>query len=89
MRNNCVGRDKNGLELNLGDICKFTIKEKEYVGMIMYDEQEFSYVFDMLDDNFPCVLMNKVDMESISKIINIYSTKVNDEWEGFRNIWRN
>lgn len=87
MKNSRVGIDKDGTDLSVGDICKFKIKGKEYIGMIMYEEQEFSHVFDMLNDKFPCIFMNKVDEFSISKIISIYSTKVNDEWEGFRNIW--
>jgi hypothetical protein len=73
-----VGKDKNNQELRLGDICKFTIKGKEYEGMIIYEEDYFAYAFEMLDDNFPVVLMSKADLGSIEKIINVWSTNIND-----------
>lgn len=82
-----IGYDNKGTKLTLGDICKFTIDKKEYVGMITYSEDYFAYSFDMLDDRFPCVNMYKCDIGSIEKIINVWSTSVNDiKYEGYRKI---
>lgn len=82
-----IGCDNKGSKLILGDICKFTIKKKEYEGMITYSEDYFAYSFDMLDDRFPCVNMYKADLDSIEKIINVWSTSVNDPtYEGFREL---
>jgi hypothetical protein len=46
--------------------------------MIIYEEDYFAYAFEMLDDNFPVVLMSKADLGSIEKIINVLSTNIND-----------
>jgi hypothetical protein len=84
-----VGYDKTGQKLDWGDICKFTIEKKEYEGMIDYDEDVFAYVFDMKDDKFPCVLMSKVDLDSIERIINIWSTQPDkDNYDFYRDIAR-
>lgn len=52
-----IGWDKKGKSLNIGDICKFNVeinfKQKELERMIIYDEETFSYAFEMKDDNFP------------------------------------
>jgi hypothetical protein len=93
MKNYCVGKDKNGYELNFGDICKFKLItngiEKEYEGMIVYDEESFAYIFEMKDDNFPAVLMYKARINSIEKIINVMATKMNDEYGFYREIYNN
>lgn len=73
-----IGFDKDSKKLLVGDICKFKIYDTECEGMIMYDYAEFAYIFKMEDSKFPAILMNKVDMDSIEKIINVAGTKVND-----------
>lgn len=76
-----IGIDKNNNKLELGDICKFAINNKEYEGMIDYSEEDFAYIFEMKDDKFPSILMNKVDFGSIIKIVGIYSTKKGDQMD--------
>lgn len=82
-----IGFDKNNNKLEHGDICKFKIKDKKYEGIIGYSEEDFAYTFEMKDNNFPSVLMNKVDFGSIEKIIGIYSTKLEDEYSFYRELW--
>jgi len=72
------------VKLQIGDICSFTIKDKLYEGMIMYDEDVFSFVFEMEDDKFPCVVMSGADLDSIVKICNVGSTVRFDRFEFFR-----
>ena len=88
MKNYSVGNDKNGYELAFGDICKFKLEvdleEREYEGMIVYDEESFAYAFEMKDDNFPIVLMSKACLNSIEKIINVMATRLNDEYGFYR-----
>jgi hypothetical protein len=88
-----IGKDKNGNALNLGDICKFKLEtgleEKEYEGMIVYDEESFAFSFEMRDDNFPIVLMYKACLNSIERIINVWSTKTDDEYGFYREIYNN
>lgn len=74
-----IGIDNKGQELQLGDICKFKMDKKDYEGMISYDSSYFCFTFEMRDDNFPEVFMKKADTASIEKIINVWSTKSNDE----------
>jgi len=82
-----IGYDGKGNELEVYDICKFKINKKEYEGMIRYDEGEYAFIFEMLDNNFPAVLMNKVDFGSIEKIANVYSTKINyKQYEDYRKL---
>lgn len=69
-----IGSDTYGKQLFYGDICKYKIKGqngiiKEYRGMIFYDDSEYSFAFEQLDDDFPVVLMNKVETNTIDKII--------------------
>ena len=78
-----IGYGKNGQKLVWGDICSFKIDGKEYEGMINYDEDVFSYVFEMKDDNFPCVKMSRVDLDSIVVIINVNSTRPYKDGYGF------
>lgn len=82
-----VGLDKNDTKLQLGDICVFTIDNVKYEGMVMYDESEFAFVFEMRDDKFPSVLMRKADLGSIEKIISVYSTYRGDEYEFYREVF--
>ena len=87
-----IGYDKKGKLLNIGDICKFEVevnfRKKECEGIIIYDEETFSYAFEMKDDNFPIVLMNKVYMNSIKKIINVMET-MDREYEFYKKIYEN
>ena len=82
-----IGYGKNNVKLDIGDICTFTIKKVKYEGMIMYDEDVFAYVFEMKDYKFPSVYMLKADLGSIEKIINIYSTNMNDEYGFYRELY--
>jgi len=75
------------VKLQIGDICSFTIKDRLYEGMIMYDEDVFSYVFEMKSGNFPCVMMSVADLGSIAKICNIGSTVRFDRFEFFREVY--
>jgi len=82
-----VGLDKNNIPLQIGDICKYTFNEKEYEGMINYDEEYFVFVFEMVSDDFPALFMNRADYLSIEKIISVWSTNINDKkYEKYRNI---
>jgi len=84
---NHVGYGKKNVKLQIGDICIFTIDKVKYEGMIMYDEDVFAYVFEMKNDKFPSVYMLKTDLGSIEKIINVYSTKMDDEYGFYREIY--
>jgi len=82
-----VGLDKNNITLQIGDICKFIFNEKEYEGMINYDEEYFAFVFKMISDDFPVLFMGRADYLSIEKIISVWSTNINDKkYEKYRNI---
>lgn len=83
-----IGYDNNNNKLEIGDICSFKIDKIQYEGMIEYDESEFAFIFNMKDDNFPCVLMHKADLGSIKRIINVFSTKNGDEYEFYRNLFK-
>lgn len=83
-----VGFDKNGAKLNIGDICSFNIDKEKYEGIIMYDEDVYAFVFEMKDDKFPAVYMLKADLDSIEKIINVYSTVRGDKYEFYRELFR-
>lgn len=60
-----VGFDKNGKALYEGYICTFEIDDRECEGIIRYDEEVYGYVFDMLDNNFPSIIMSRVDYDTI------------------------
>lgn len=84
---NNIGIDRKGNELQIGDICTFKLKNEKYEGMIVYDEESYAFAFEMKNDSFPMLLMYKADFESIEKIINVMSTKLNDEYEFYRKIY--
>lgn len=76
-----VGTDKNGQNLEIGDICTFIlgkdydlVEEIQCEGMIDYDEETFSFSFEMLDPSFPIVLMQYAKAGSIEKIVNVWHT---------------
>ena len=66
-----IGHDSRGYDLHLGDCCRFKINNDSYIGVITYCEEEFSYCFEMDEDNFPEILMRKVDFGSIKKFTDI------------------
>ena len=78
-----LGHDNKHQELSIGDICKFKIEDREYEGMVVYDEESFAYAFEMKDDKFPIVLMSIADLGSIEKIINVWSNQPNKDDYGF------
>jgi tRNA U34 2-thiouridine synthase MnmA/TrmU len=82
-----IGCDKNGSKLQMGDICAFKIDNKEYEGIIKYDEDVFAFVFEMEDNNFPCVVMLKADLNSIEKICGVWSTTIGDRFGFYRDIY--
>lgn len=61
-----VGFDSKGKELFENYVCTFMLDKQSYEGIIRYDEEVYSYVFEMLEDNFPCVLMIRADYDSIN-----------------------
>ena len=76
INNIIIGVDSRGNKLECGDICLFNYKnEREEVikskGLIIYDEDSYSFVFEQLDDNFPLLLMNKVERDTIIKLYHI------------------
>jgi hypothetical protein len=72
-----VGTDRNGTKLFESDICTYTITYPEngvtnqYYGMIIYDPSEFAFMFEQTNDDFPLVLMNIVNVDSIEKVMSI------------------
>lgn len=80
-----IGYDKNGTELQIGDICKFKIKDIAYEGIVVYDSTEFAFMFEMLSESFPIVFMHIADFGTIEKIVNVWSTKTDDEqYKGYQ-----
>lgn len=77
IRNMCIGEDAYGHKLQCGDICTFKInlqrskceeKVEEMKGMIIYDEDTYSFAFETLDTYAPVLLMSCVESESIEKL---------------------
>lgn len=73
-----IGYDKNGTELKVGNKCKFSISHKtgvrfinktvEYIGTIAYDEDTYSYCFEMVLGTLSPILMSAVIKDSIEKL---------------------
>jgi len=82
-----IGFDSNGEKLQIYDICDFKVNGKQYEGMITYDEDVFSFVFEMDNDNFPAVIMSKVDCDSIIKISNIDNAKQNSDFDFYKGLY--
>ena len=78
---NYVGYDSVGNKLQTGDICSFKLENEshEREGIIVYSEDYFAFCFDMNDNQFPSVLMSKVELGTIKKIVNVWSTQATDE----------
>lgn len=77
-----IGTDKYGHKLQLGDICLFKVKLQgskndadEMKGMIVYDEDSYSFAFETLEDNAPLLLMNCAELGSIEKL---YEANINN-----------
>lgn len=77
IKNLIIGMDKFGNKLQCGDICNFDIKLhrphsveaiETMKGMIVYDEDTFSFAFETLDNFAPLLLMNCVEERSIEKL---------------------
>lgn len=76
LNNIIIGLDKKGSKLMCGDICTYkyrrptgeTISSR---GIIIYDEDSYSFAFEQLDDNFPIILMYHVERDSINKVYNV------------------
>lgn len=81
-----IGYDNKQQELRIGDICKFTFEKQEYVGMVMYDDQDYCHYFEMLDNSFPALHMMMADLGSIEKMVNVWNTKIGDEYKKFREL---
>lgn len=71
----CIGDDSFGHRLYPGDICVYTVTHpeskitNEYKGMIFYEDSEYAFAFEQLQDDFPIVMMNAVNIHTIKKII--------------------
>ena len=78
---NYIGYDGEENKLQVGDICTFKIAGESFdrEGIIIYDDAEYAYCFEMQDGSFPVVLMNKTKLGTIKKIVSVWETKVNDE----------
>lgn len=82
-----LGHDSKGNELKVGDICRFNLigSDSTLEGMIVYDEEYFAYAFEMPDDRFP--LINMYNCRNIEKIISVLSTKKDDSFQFYRDIF--
>jgi hypothetical protein len=67
-----VGTDRCGRKLFVGDICLFKAQLGESMhelkGMIIYDEDTYSFAFTTLDNYLPIILMGCVELGSIEKL---------------------
>lgn len=92
-----IGKDRNGHNLQIGDICFFKVKlsankndVKEMKGMIVYDEDTYSFAFETLDDTAPILLMNCAELGSIEKLFesnadNFSNIPDGDKWKEIYN----
>lgn len=95
-----IGKDIHGHKLQCGDICLFRVnlkrpkceeKIEEMKGMIVYDEDEYSFSFETLDDYAPLLLMNCEGLISIEKLFEANSSNFNNipDGEKWREIYNN
>lgn len=87
---NYIGFDNKGNKLQIGDICRFKLDKVDMEGIISYDDTEFAYTFDINSEIYQrlvSIYMHRVDVGSIEKIINVYSTKNGDEFEFYRKLF--
>lgn len=84
-----IGFGKNNEKLQIYDICAFKIDKKQYEGIITYDEDVFSFVFEMDNETLPAIFMSKVDYDSIEKVCGVMGTKLGDRFEFYRELYKN
>lgn len=84
---NYIGFDSNGEKLQVYDICRFTIGGEPHMGIIVYDEDVFSYIFEMDNEDLPAIMMSRTDLSSIEKIYNVLDTKIGDRYRFYRGIY--
>lgn len=91
IRNINIGEDAYGHKLQCGDICIFKInlqrakceeKVEEMKGMIIYDEDTYSFAFETLDSYAPVLLMSCVESKSIKKLFESNSSNFCDIPDG-------
>ncbi len=89
IQNLIIGNDKFGEKLRCGDICEYEINKVKIRGLIVYDEDTYSFAFEQLDDNFPITLMSAVEHGTIEKSINMDRATKNypdyDKWKKIYN----
>lgn len=77
IQNLVIGNDRYKHKLMCGDICLFKInlqrpkceeKIEEMKGMIIYDEDTYSFAFETLDEYAPLLLMKCAELRSIEKL---------------------
>ena len=99
MQNLVVGIDRYGHKLQCGDICKFKInlqrpkceeQIEEMKGMIIYDEDTYSFAFETLDNYAPLLLMQCTELRSIEKLFeanldNFNNIPDGDKWKEIYN----
>jgi|GEM_PF-5770661 len=93
IQNLIIGTDAQGKELRCGDICSYKYTNIESQGMIVYDEETYSFAFEQLDNKFPMILMSLVELDSIKRLKNINQITNNysnaKEWKEIynNNLW--
>lgn len=95
IQNLVIGHDIHGHKLQCGDICNFKIrlqrpkneeKIEELRGMIIYDEDTYSYAFETLGNYAPILLMQCAEIGSIEKLFESNSINFNNIPDG--NNWK-
>lgn len=81
-----VGSDKKGIELRCGDVCSFLLPSvvsgasHHMKGIIMYDPDTYSYVFETLDPYAPVIMMSAALPHSI-EYIDTYTEDNTEMWQ--------
>lgn len=93
IQNLIIGNDKFGEKLRCGDICEYEINKMQRKGLIVYDEDTYSFAFEQIENEFPIALMSAVDFGTIEKSINMDRITRNypnyDKWKEIynNNLW--
>ena len=99
INNIIVGKDVYGHKLQCGDVCLFKVnlqrpkceeKIEEMKGMVIYDEDTYSFAFETLDDYAPLLLMKCAELRSIEKLFeankdNFDNVPDGDKWKEIYN----
>ena len=99
INNIIVGKDVYGYKLQCGDVCLFKVnlqrpkceeKIEEMKGMVIYDEDTYSFAFETLDDYAPLLLMKCAELRSIEKLFeankdNFDNAPDGDKWKEIYN----